>query len=167
MKITVFLFVLPLLVGVPLQAADSPPYRILVDISAVPEAASYVQPVTSLLHEWYPKINRQLFGDAALPFRDVRVIFEKVTEVDTDSGRQQAPSYTNANVIHVNYPNLTHMSDDYRGMLIHELTHVVQNYSGLTRFDARWVGEGIADYIRHKTIEKDLLPKLLWDDDGT
>jgi hypothetical protein len=59
------------------------------------------------------------------------------------------------------------MSGDYRAMLIHELVHVSQNYSGLTKSGNRWVGEGIADYVRHRYFEKDLLPKLEWDSDGT
>ena len=50
-------------------------------------------------------------------------------------------------------------------MMIHELTHVNQNY-GKIPTTASWVTEGIADYVRHKYFEKDLEPKLRLDSAG-
>jgi hypothetical protein len=57
------------------------------------------------------------------------------------------------------------MPDDFRAMLIHELTHVVQHYPH-GQADAGWLVEGIADYIRHKYFEKDIQPTLRLDAQG-
>jgi len=40
-------------------------------------------------------------------------------------------------------------TNDY-GMVIHELTHIVQDYKGR---GLGWLTEGIADYIRHRHFE--------------
>ena len=53
----------------------------------------------------------------------------------------------------------------YLGMVIHELTHVNQNYKAGSE-NAEWVSEGIADYIRHKYFEGDIQPKLRLDSSG-
>ncbi len=151
----------------PLCAATAS-FQVVVDVSDAPNAQPYVVPVKALFEEWYPKINAILFGKAApLPFKEVRVVFEKTLRVDSDTGPQDAPALAKANVIHVNFSYLGRMEDDYRAMLVHELTHVSQNYTGLAKSPAKWIGEGIADYIRHKYFEKDLVPNLLWDSDGT
>jgi hypothetical protein len=47
-------------------------------------------------------------------------------------------------------------ADSFEGMVIYELTHVVQNYPK----NGEWLGEGIADYTRHKYYEKDIAGKL-------
>jgi len=163
---------LPLLRGLfvlsTLTCAGAAPFQVVVDVSGAPNAQPCVEPVKILFEEWYPKINRLLFGTgSSLPFQEVRVIFERKTEVDTDKGPQPAPAYSKANVIHANFQADTRFDNAYQAMLIHELVHVCQNYSGLARSPARWVGEGIADYVRHKYFEKDLLPRLEWDSDGT
>lgn len=151
-----------------LTCAGAERVRVVVDVSGVPNAAPYAKPAKMLFEEWYPKINDLLFGTgASLPFQEVTVIFERKTEVDTDKGPQQAPAYTHANIVHANFQPETRFDQSYRAMLIHELVHVCQNYTGLARSPARWVGEGIADYVRHRYFEKDLLPKLEWDSDGT
>ena len=41
-----------------------PAFQVRVDVSKVPNAAPYVQPVKTLCEEWYPKINAILFGYA-------------------------------------------------------------------------------------------------------
>lgn len=151
------------------RCVDAASFQVFVDVSAAPNAQPYVVPVKALFEEWYPKINDALFGKGApLPFKEVRVIFERKTELDIGNGKEETiPSYTKGNVVHVNFAYLGVMPDDYRAMLIHELVHVSQNYSGLTKSANRWLGEGIADYIRHRYFEKDLLTKLEWDSDGT
>jgi hypothetical protein len=56
------------------------------------------------------------------------------------------------------------LPDDYRGMMIHELAHIVQNYGDGT--GPGWLMEGIADYVRHKYFEKDIEPRLHLDAKG-
>ena len=142
------------------QAADSP--RIRVEIST----SQYVAPVKALCREWYPKINSVLFGARyPLPFEEVKVVFEPSIRMGTGSDRTEVPAYTSADTIHVNSDYLTRIPDDYRAMIIHELTHVNQNYK-YSPGDA-WLVEGIADYVRHKYYEKDIEPKLHLNGNGT
>ena len=158
-----------LIASAALRCGGAASFQVFVDVSAAPHAQPYVRPVKALFEEWYPKIKDALFGKGApLPFKEVRVIFERKIELDIGTGKAETvPAYTKGNVVHVNFTYLGVMTDDYRAMLIHELVHVSQNYSGLTKSANRWLGEGIADYIRHKYFEKNLLPKLEWDSDGT
>jgi hypothetical protein len=163
MRLAVALFASAGLCGV-----DAASFQVFVDVSDAPNAQPYAGPVKALFENWYPKINDVLFGKGApLPFKEVRAIFKRTLEIDTGSGPQEVPAYAKGNIIFVNFAYLGRMSDDYRAMLIHELTHVSQNYTGLSKSPARWLGEGIADYVRHKYFEKDLMPKLVWDSDGT
>jgi hypothetical protein len=158
---------LSLLAALLAGAAEASSFTVAVDVADVPNAQAYVAPVKTLITEWYSKINTILFGKAPLPFAEVRVVFRKTLEADTPNGRVDAPAFTHGNVISVNFTDLVRMNGNYRAMLIHELAHVCQNYKGLDKGPAKWVGEGIADYIRHKYFERDLESKLEWDPDGT
>jgi hypothetical protein len=163
-----FVLFVALFVSPAVRCMDAASFQVIVDVSGAPNAQPYVGPVKALFEEWYPKINDHLFGKGvALPFKEVRVIFERTIELENGSGKKVVPAYTKDNVVHVNFAYVGIMPDDYRGMLIHELAHVSQNYTGLSKSSERWLGEGIADYVRHKYFERDLLPKLLWDSDGT
>jgi hypothetical protein len=43
--------------------------------------------------------------------------------------------------------------DDIPGVIVHELTHVVQAYHRRSGFDTGWLTEGIADYVRWFNFE--------------
>ena len=77
-------------------------------------------------------------------------------------------AYADSGTIHVNceYVSELHkqLPEDYLAMMIHELTHVVQQYPNDNK--NQWLTEGIADYVRHKYFEKDIEPKLHLDKDG-
>jgi hypothetical protein len=125
----------------------------------------FAAPSQALCEEWYPKINAALFGpDDPLPFSQVKVIFEPA--ISAQGG--VIPAYTDGNTIHVNseYVSNLHQHDpsDYKGMLIHELVHVNQNYGEIG--DVGWLTEGIADYVRHKYFEKNIEPRLHLDRNG-
>jgi hypothetical protein len=136
-----------------------PAFQVRVDVSKAPNATPYVQPVKALCEEWYPKINAILFGDTyALPFRQVQVIFVMKLQKGDGAESIEAGGFADENTIRVNFPYLARMSDDYRAMLIHELTHVTQNYKEAP--GTGWLLEGIADYVRHRYFERDIEPKL-------
>lgn len=138
--------------------------EVRVNTSKTPNAAPYTGPVTALIQEWYPKINAILFGEGApLRFTQIKVLFEPKIEMGSDL--TEVPAYASGNAIHVNFQYLGQMPDDYRAMLIHELTHVNQQYKEVPE-GAGWLMEGIADYIRHKYFEKDIEAKLRLDSGG-
>ena len=59
--------------------------------------------------------------------------------------------------IHVNFSYLERVKYPYSATLIHELTHVNQQYKNYPE----WLNEGMADYVRHKYFERDIEAKLL------
>jgi hypothetical protein len=155
-----------LLVGVvlasALKSAGPAAFQVRVEVQGA-KGKEFAEPSKVLCEEWYPKINAALFGqDYPLPFKEVKLIFEPSISDGIWPWRTVVPAYTDGNTIHVNshYVAQLHKEEpaDYRGMLIHELTHVNQHYGDIG--DAGWLVEGIADYVRHKYFEKDIEPRL-------
>jgi len=143
-------------------ALARPPLQVRTDVSRTPDAAAFAEQAKSLCEEWYPKINTILYGaDHPLPFAEVEIIFAPKTQFP-----KGVPAFTNGNRIYVWSDYIKNLRpDDYRAMMIHELTHVNQHY-GAFASSASWVNEGIADYVRHKYFEKDIEPKLRLDGAG-
>jgi len=140
----------------PAHAADRP-VHIFVDVSYAPDAGEFALKTTPLLLEWYPRVNAILYGpDHPLPFDNVVVTFAHGLD---------HPAFTTGNLIHISADVLRNRRDSYEGMVVHELTHVVQHYPQV-QADAGWVVEGIADYVRHQAYEKDIVPTLRIDRQG-
>ena len=53
----------------------------------------------------------------------------------------------------VNIPYTLGHPDDIPGVIVHELTHVVQHYTKDSGWDTGWLTEGIADYVRWFNFE--------------
>jgi len=139
-------------------------FQVRVDASQVPSAEPYVELTRNLVTEWYPKINALLFGkDYPLALKEVQVIFEPKSYVVIGSGRVEVPAHEEEDVprsigrIHVNFSYLERVKYPYQGTLIHELTHVNQQYKNYPD----WLNEGMADYVRHAYFERDIEAKLL------
>jgi len=117
-------------------------FVIKVDYSEAPECKEFAEKSQTLAEEWYPKINEILFGKGhPLPTKYVNIKFQHMEGV----------AHTTHDGIHISAEWIAKQPNDY-GMVIHELTHVVQAYNG---GGEGWVTEGIADYIRHQYYEKD------------
>ena len=147
-----------------LSGAAPPSFKVRVDISRAPKAKPYVKQTKELIAEWYPKINAILFGeDYPLALQEVQVIFEPKSFVAIGSHRVEVPAYEEEDVprsigrIHVNLSYLERVKYPYAATLIHELTHVNQQYKNYPE----WLNEGMADYVRHKYFERDIEAKLL------
>jgi hypothetical protein len=140
----------------PAHAADQSP-RVLLDISYAPDAGDFALRTSPLLLEWYPRINEMLFGPGhPLPYNIVIASFQHGLD---------HPAFTTGNVIHISADVLRNRHDSYEGMIVHELTHVVQHYPN-GQADSGWVVEGIADYVRHEAYEKDIKPAMNIDANG-
>lgn len=127
--------------------AQSPKFVIETDISKAPECQAFGEKAKSLCEEWYPKINEILFSkERPLPARKVQLVFEPMKGV----------AHTSNAVIHISEEWVTKKKPDDYGMVIHELTHVVQDYQNKVKGADGWLTEGIADYIRHKYFESDI-----------
>jgi Peptidase of plants and bacteria len=119
--------------------ADEPPpqasVQIVVDSSEAPDLDGWGQKAKALGEEWYPQITELLKSDGFTPPRDVKITFKKAM-------RGVAGTSNDHIVVSADY--VRRHPQDF-GMIIHELTHVVQSYPPSR---AGWLVEGIADYIR-------------------
>lgn len=113
----------------------SPP--VTIDVSAAPETKAWAEKAAVLVQEWFPYVCQLLATDSYKPPKEIRLVFKP----DID-----APAYAAGGEITVNATWIKQHPDDF-GMMIHEMTHVIQAYpDGGDK--PGWLVEGIADYIR-------------------
>ena len=110
---------------------------VTVDVSEVPELKEWGDKAKELVQKWHPKIAQALKSDGFTPPAAVKVVFKK----DMDG-----VAYTSGRTITIAAGWVKKHPDDY-GMVVHELTHVVQAYRRPGR-GTGWLVEGIADYVR-------------------
>jgi len=121
--------------------------RVTLEYAKAPDCKVFAWKGKALIEEWYPKISDILFGpNHELPGDSVTLICEPM----------QSIAYTDIrkNRIHISAEYIKANPEDY-GMVVHELTHIVQHYAKLQR-EQVWLQEGIADYVRHKYFERDI-----------
>lgn len=87
-----------------------------------------------LAQDWYPRIVEILGDEMPDPRPAIKVLYKEMDGVAYTAGPQ----------ITVSIAWIRRVPDD-RGMIVHELTHVVQHYR---RPAPGWLVEGIADYVR-------------------
>lgn len=136
--------------------ASDPLFQVRIDVSKAPECESFAGKSKTIVEEWYPKINEILFG-AGHPLQtdSIVLVFQPMKPI----------AYTDIskNKIYISAAHVTGPQPEDYGMVVHELTHVVQHYAKLKKEDV-WIQEGIADYIRHQYFEQDM-EKLAVDPD--
>lgn len=112
-----------------------PAFKVEIDFTAAPQCEAFAKQSKTITEEWYPKINEILFGkDHPLPVPVVHLKFEPMKGV----------AHATNDGIHISADWITKHPDD-KGMVVHELTHVVQGYPP---GGPGWLVEGIADYVR-------------------
>lgn len=109
---------------------------ITVDSSATPDLTAWGKRAGELCAEWYPKIATLLASEGFVPPKHVHLIFHAKKEGVAD---------TAGDTINIAANYVRHATNDF-GMVIHELTHVVQSYGH--GGNPGWLVEGVADYIR-------------------
>jgi hypothetical protein len=125
-----------------------PAVKVTVDTSEVPELADWGARAKALVVTWHPTIARLLHSDGFTPPAEVALVFKK---------DKKGVAGTAGTTIFIAADWVKRHPEDY-GMVIHELTHVIQAYP---RFDCPWLVEGIADYIRYYHYEpKTKLPSI-------
>jgi hypothetical protein len=132
-----------------------PSFKVTVDTSKAPECEAFAAKSKALVEEWYPKINEILFGkDRPLPANEIVLIFEPMKGV----------AHATKNAIHISAEWVTKKAPNDYGMVVHELTHVVQDYRGKGE---GWLTEGIADYIRDQHFEPGVRKQRIDPDKGS
>jgi hypothetical protein len=140
---------LPLLAALSLQtAADLDRYIyplakpqatpiVVVDVSDFPQSKAWGEAAKSIVQQWYPTVTSLLATESFKGPRQINLVIKK--EIS-------APAWATNDTITISGKWITEHPDDL-GMIVHELTHVVQNYPN-SRTKPGWLVEGIADYIR-------------------
>lgn len=128
----------------PAQTPPSPaaPATFTVIATDAPDLEDWGNESAKLCQEWYPRIAAELASDGFTPRDAVKIVFRK---------KMRVPAATGGDTISVNAAYVNDHEDD-RGMMIHELTHVIQAYPR-QKEDLGWLTEGIADYIRFWKFE--------------
>jgi hypothetical protein len=109
--------------------------KVIVDVKEVPELAPWADEAKMLVEKWHPLIAGLLQSDGFTPPSEVKLVFKK---------DMKGVASTSGTTISIAATWVKQHPDDY-GMVVHELTHVVQAYP---RPDPGWLVEGIADYVR-------------------
>jgi len=114
---------------------------VIVDCSQAPELREWCSNGRNELIAWYPRISNLLSSERLTPPDKIVLRIKR-----SDEGVAGTSGSTIA--VHSGWV-LKHPEDT--GLLIHELTHVIQSYPN---YNPGWVTEGIADYIRWAIYEE-------------
>ncbi len=115
------------------EPPDTP--SITADTSQLATVQTFAKKAQALARAWYPQIVKILGAEPTTPPQQVTIIM--------DIGMDGVAA-TGGTEIHVSVRYVAQHPDDL-GMIVHELTHVVQSYP---KYDPVWLVEGIADYVR-------------------
>jgi hypothetical protein len=122
--------------GVATNAQGAVLARVTSDTSQTPELADWGRRAGELCAQWYPKIVLLLPSEGFTPPEKVELRFIR---------DMRGVAATSRDVIRISGNYVNGHKNDF-GMVIHELTHVVQSYH--RRGNPGWLVEGVADYIR-------------------
>ena len=91
----------------------------------------------ALVEAWYPRVAKMLETEGYTPSNKVKLVFKS---------DMKGVAHATGNTIVISNDWISKHPDDL-GMVVHELTHVIQHYPR-SRVSSGWLVEGIADYIR-------------------
>jgi hypothetical protein len=129
------------------RAIPSP--TVIVDTTAAPECADWAQEAKLLVEQWFPIVSQFLDTENYNPPAQLRLIFRPADPAhDFVAG-------TSGSVITINSKYVMGHQSDF-GMVIHEMTHVIQGYPDAGDKPG-WIVEGMADYVRYYRYEPDTL----------
>lgn len=131
-------------------ATEDKEYQFTVDTTAAVELESWTdQQLRPVILEWYPRIVRLLPDAGFLAPRRVRFRYLP------DAEMRGIPAYASGNTISLNAEWFRgQLQKEARGCVVHEMVHVVQQYSARGRRPRSgaatpgWLVEGIPDYVR-------------------
>lgn len=117
--------------------AAAPTLAITLNTDESPELKEWAEKSKTICQEWFPKLCEALPSEGFEPAKEILIVFRKTLS---------APAMAGGGVISVSAPHVTNNPGDF-GMMVHELTHIVQAYPG-QKENVGWLTEGIADYTR-------------------
>ena len=132
-----------------------PPIEI--DVTDFPESKAWAETAEAILIRWYGPLTSMLATDGRDPITKelTGVAFKAPSKIRLVFKKEiSAPAWASGGEITVSGKWITEHPDDL-GMMVHELTHVIQQYPR-NEVDTGWLTEGIADYIRWWKYEPEL-----------
>jgi len=115
------------------------PGRAFVDVSKAPDVKAWAEQAAKEVAEFWPNTDALLYSDGFIPPNMLNMVF---ADGDGVAG-------TGGGVMAVNAKWCREHPED-TGLTVHEMSHAVQAYP---TYDAGWLVEGIADYIRWVKFE--------------
>lgn len=116
-----------------------PSPEIVIDVTDSPESKAWAEQAKRVAEDWFPTITQILDTTDYKPNKQIKLIFKKDIE---------PPAYMSDGNITIKASWIAAHPDDL-GMVVHELTHVVQSYRNRRGENKPgWLVEGIADYVR-------------------
>lgn len=122
------------------KAGDRIVAEVIVDTHDAPDLADWGQRAGKLCLEWFPKLAELLPSEGFEAPTKVTLVFDP---------KMEGVAAAQGDRIRIAAAWVRAHPEDF-GMVIHELTHVVQQYGGKGE---GWLTEGIADYIRYWRFE--------------
>lgn len=111
-------------------------YSVTVDISDAPKMTELKKTIEDIFQEFYPKLVKDLHSENFHPPTKLSI----AVKMDLPY-----PGAADGDKIYLSGEWFDERPDDI-GCIIHEMTHIVQNYP---TYDFPWIVEGIADYMRY------------------
>ncbi len=119
------------------------PVEFEVDVRDAPGMKGWAEEAARLCERWYPRLNEDLKSEGYTPSRYITITFSR-------RYRGVAEAYSAQGKILASVGWFKSHPEDV-GALIHETTHIVQNYRGAR--NPGWLVEGLDDYIRYFVFE--------------
>ncbi|MEO6785087.1 MAG: basic secretory protein-like protein [Chthoniobacteraceae bacterium] len=109
------------------------------------EVRAWADEAAKEVREWWPQVARLLATEHFVPPAALTLRFKPGLK---------APAFRTTEGLTISTDWIAKHPDDF-GMIIHEMTHAIQDYKGVPK-DAGWLVEGIADYIRYWYYEPEV-----------
>lgn len=124
------------------SAQDASKFRVKFDTTDAPEHEAWAQKAEPLGNEWFGRIVN-LIGSPEHPAGEVVCTI-------AISSKYEGVAYAAGGKITISSKWVKDHPEDSRGVVVHELTHIVQGYPGGSE---HWITEGISDYVRNAIFE--------------
>ena len=126
-------------------AIATPEVKLAFEGTPTPEVRAWADEAAKQVREWWPQVARLLATEQFTPPATLTLRFKSLPKL---------PAFRTTEGLTISTEWITKHPDDF-GMIIHEMTHAIQDYHGVPK-DAGWLTEGIADYIRYWHYEPEV-----------
>src|SRR5205085_307065 len=92
--------------------------KVTIDVSDDSDAKAWADDAQKIVSQWFPLVWQLLATEDEKPPKSIKLVFRK---------KQDAPAYASGGAISVNGAWIAAHPEDF-GMMVHELTHLVQGY---------------------------------------